>query len=101
VIEPWLDGRGVEVRWKGETHRVLLDVEEGEVGADGLEARTSCLVLKSMGKDGKDGFELQLPAGGKASFGGQALEGRGPSGLVIREGRPQRIEGKDLMPEAR
>jgi hypothetical protein len=95
AIGPWLGGRGVEVSWKGETHRVLLDLEDGEARAEALSARASCLVLKSKGKEG---FELDLPAGGKASWNGQAVERREACGIALRSGQPARIEGKDLMP---
>ncbi len=96
-VAPWGDG-GAEVSWKGETHRVLLDVEEREVRADGVEARASCLVLKS-----REGTlrEVDLPAGGRASVGGRTLEGTGPCALDPSDGRSLRVDGSDLMRGAR
>mgnify|MGYP006270229427 CR=1 FL=1 len=32
------------------------------------------------------------------SFGGQVVEGAGPAGVRVADGRAERIAGKDLMP---
>ena len=66
TVEPWANGAGAKIAWKGETHYVLLDVAEREVKADGVEAKASALVVKA--KDAKNAA-LALPAGGEAKFG--------------------------------
>jgi hypothetical protein len=94
VVEPWLGGKGVELRWRGERHRVLLDVREHEVDADGLQARTSCLVWKSRGAES---FALALPAGGEAAVAGETLRAGGPAELIRDAGEPRSVPGRNLL----
>ena len=93
-VQAWAGEAGVKVTWKGETHYVLLEMADREVNADGLQARASATVLKTRAQD----FSLSLPVGGKASFGGQTVEGGGPAGVQVANGKAERIEGKNLMP---
>jgi hypothetical protein len=94
VIEPWLDGRGVKVAWKGETHFIVLDTAEHDVDADGVRARTSALVVKSAGPMN---FSASLPAGGEASFRGQTVRGDGPVAVRIAGGKAADVRYVDLI----
>jgi len=93
ILQRWQGDAGVKVSWKGETHFVLLDVDEREAEADGVRARASCLVVKARGP--RD-FSLALPAGGSASFGGQSVDGPGPVGLQVVDGQARKLAGTDL-----
>jgi len=63
VIEPWADGAGAKIAWRGETRFVLLDSVEREVNADRIKAQAGALVCKTVG--GKVA-SLTLMAGGSA-----------------------------------
>ncbi len=93
VIEPWAGACGVKVAWKGETHYVLLDTTEREVGADGIKARAAALVVKVT--DDKN-WSLSLPLGGEASFRGQTLKADEPVELSAVAGKITRSKGAPL-----
>jgi hypothetical protein len=93
AVTPWLDSRGLKIVWKGETHFVLLDTREREIRADGIQAKTACLVAKV--RDGQN-FSLHLPAGGQVSYGGEMLQETGPAELTRAQGRTLRTAGKPL-----
>ncbi|HEY3323544.1 MAG TPA: hypothetical protein VGP72_24030 [Planctomycetota bacterium] len=95
-VEPWLGSKGVKVSWQGEQHFILLAMSDQEINADGIQAKTSCLVLKL--KD-KENFELSLPLGGKASLGAQ-LDSATPVGVRYSNRQGQMIRGKDLIEAA-
>ena len=94
AVEPWAGGKGVKVSWQGETHYVLLDMADQEVKADGIDAKAACLVVKS--RDAKN-FSICLPAGGKAMFNGQKIQGRGAVDVTVTGGKAQKSEGRDLL----
>jgi hypothetical protein len=67
TIQSWADGAGAKITWKGETHYVLLDTQEREVNADGIQAKASALVCKTAGAKVTS---LTLLVGGTAEAGG-------------------------------
>ncbi|MBI3179987.1 MAG: hypothetical protein HYZ27_10025, partial [Deltaproteobacteria bacterium] len=84
---------GFQIRWKDETHYVLLETAERSVEDAGLEATASCLVAKMRDKKH---FTLCLPAGGKARYVGKKLASDGPAEIAVVDGKKQRAEGRDL-----
>ena len=98
-MEPWLDGLGVKVSWKGQTHYVLLDTQVREIERDGIKAKASALVLKYVNEQK---FKYVLPLGGSMFFRGggiiTARPGEHPGGHdLIGDGPP----GRDLLKEVR
>lgn len=93
AVEPWLGGKGIEVTWRGEKHRVLLDVVDRDIDAGALRARASCLVLKARSPES---FSLSLPAGGEAGFAGETLRAEGPAELILDAGKTRRVTGRNL-----
>jgi len=98
AIGNWLGDKGVKITWKNETHFVLLDTTEHEVNADGIRAKTACLVVKVTDPQN---FSLCLPTGGEATFRGQSLGGAGPRELLVVASKPHTSSGTDLIKEAR
>jgi len=96
AIENWQGDKGIKVAWKGETHYIILDTRQHTIDADGIKARTSCLVVKFANATD---FTLDLPDGGQATFRGQNLEGDGSLEAVVEDGRALQSPGKDLMNE--
>ena len=94
VFERWAGDGGIKVSWKGETQYVLLDVVPRAVHANGIDATASCLIAKLT--DPRN-FVLSLPAGGSASYAGQAVSGSGPVELCVVDGKATRAVGKDLI----
>jgi hypothetical protein len=92
-IDNWSGENGVRVEWPGEVHYVLLDTEARQVNADGVRAKTSCLVVKVQ--DRKN-LTISLPAGGTASYAGRKLTATGPAGLQVVNGQATRVVGQDL-----
>ena len=61
---------------------------------NGIDATASCLIVKVA--DPRH-FILSLPAGGAASYAGQAVSGSGPVELRVVDGQATRAVGKDLF----
>jgi len=94
VIEPWLNGKGVEVVWQNETHYVLLDAVEHEIDANEIRAKASVLIVKITDAEN---FSLTLPLGGSVTYRGHTLAGTAPRDLVLAGGKPRSTTGTELL----
>jgi hypothetical protein len=97
-VMPWLDGKGVKVTWKGQTHHVLLDTRPRAIDEAGIRGQTSCLVLKSQEPGSA---VVSLPAGGKVEVLGKGLNSTGPAEWAVAEGEVSRRDAVDLLARPR
>jgi hypothetical protein len=94
-VTPWLEGKGAQVTWKGETHQVVLDVLPRQFEDAGIRGEASCLVVKRTGSGGD--ATVCLPAGGTVEALGKNLSAPGPAEWVITGGEVSRREAADLL----
>jgi hypothetical protein len=97
-VTPWLDGKGIKVTWKGQTHHVLLDTRPRAIDEAGIRGETSCLVLKTQGPGSAI---VSLPAGGEVEVLGKGLRSTGPAEWVVAEGEVSRRDAADLLARPR
>jgi hypothetical protein len=97
-VTPWLDGNGVKVTWKGQTHHVLLDTRPRAIDEAGIRGETSCLVLKTQGPGHA---VVSLPAGGEVEVLGQRLSSTGPAEWAVTEREVSRRDAADLLARPR
>src|SRR5262249_55931420 len=93
-LTPWLDGKGVKVTWKRQTHHLLLDTRPRAIDDAGIRGQTSCLVLKTHGPGSA---VMSLPAGGEVEVLGNRLSSTGPAEWAIAEGEVTRRDAADLL----
>jgi hypothetical protein len=97
-VTPWLDGKGVKVTWKGQTHHVLLDTRPRAIDEAGIRGQTSCLVLKTQGPGSA---VVCLPAGGDVEVLGKGLRSTRPAEWAVAGVEVSRRDAADLLARPR
>jgi len=94
-VSSWMDGNGVTVTWKGETHHVLLDVKSRIIDEREIRGETSCLVFKTRGSGSAI---VSLPAGGECEVFGKNLSSRDPAEWSVTKSEVAQHDAVNLLP---